>query len=1244
MKNANWVAALLVIVIMALDASLFIRERAESENEEEEESEAEATFAEAALQQRRAMQRDARGRMPDADALMRARQQADRIRAAGRWRRQTRQPSAGPEETALTVSAVSASATGGAAWRWLGPNTIGGRVRSLAVDPRNPNIIFAGSAGGGIWKTTNRGATWLPCDDFMPALSVSSIVIDPRNSNVLYASTGEPFHNGDSILGAGVFKSTDGGATWPRLPATDPNVNSDFKLSARLALSPDGTVLLVATTFGIYRSTNGGASFARTSTTYQVTQVAFNPSNGAEAIAAGYLGRTLYSQDGGVTWTASAGFTGVPSTSRVEVAYSRSDGSIYASVDVGSGAVYRSFDGGASFNAISSSYPTLGCQGFYDNAIWVNPRDPNHLVIGGVNANQSFDGGATWRQMDAAPYHPDYHVIVEDTGFDDVNNRTLYLGNDGGVFRTTDVRNTGPSSSTRYERLNNNLGVTQFYGAAGNVASGEILGGTQDNGSVRYSPASGTTWTSTGGGDVGFVAADQTDPNYFYDMAAYLSIYRTTTRGASWESLGSGISNGLAANFIAPLVLDPNNVQRLYAGGNDLWRTDTAKGASPNFSSVKPPIGAGQNYISAIAIAEGNSNIVWVGYNAGDVYKTTNATSSTPAWTRLTSFGSYISRITIDPSNPQDVFVTRTGYQPDNIRHSTDGGMTWSVAAGSGTTALPFAPVYDVEIDPQNPNTLFAATEVGVFVSPDRGQTWDADGEGPANTRIAELFWMERTLIAVTHGRGMFALDLNPPAGTPAVSLSPSSLAFPSQTVNTTSAARSVTVGNTGTAPLVVQSATVAGPQASEFSIAADGCTGATVAPGANCVVQVRFRPSATGTRSASLVLSDNAPTSPQTVPMSGTGASAPSGLPSPWSASDIGAVGVPGTSAYSSGTFTVSGSGADVWGTDDAFQFAYQPITGDATIVARVASVQNVNVWTKAGVMIRQALTASSAHAAMFVTPGKGLAFQRRTSAGGTSVSTVVSGTAPRWVKLSRVAQVMTASVSADGSSWTTVGQQSIVMSGTIWVGLAITSHDNTQAGSATFDNVAVSTPAAPLPAGWQNTDVGSVGVDGSAVASNGTFSIDGAGADVWNAADAFHYAYTTLAGDGEIVARVASVEYVAAWTKVGVMIRGSLTPSAAHAFMLVSAGKGLAFQRRTSAGGISTSTPGGTGTAPYWVRLVRSGSTITASASTNGVTWTTVDQDTLGISGTVYIGLAVSSHDTTRAATATFDNVTVR
>jgi regulation of enolase protein 1 (concanavalin A-like superfamily) len=380
-----------------------------------------------------------------------------------------------------------------------------------------------------------------------------------------------------------------------------------------------------------------------------------------------------------------------------------------------------------------------------------------------------------------------------------------------------------------------------------------------------------------------------------------------------------------------------------------------------------------------------------------------------------------------------------------------------------------------------------------------------------------------------------------------------------------------------------------------------------------------------------------------------------PTTLPSPWQSQDIGAVGPAGSAGASNGTFTVAGAGADVWGTADALHFAWQRLSGDADVIARVASVEYVHAWTKAGVMIRGSLSADAAQAFMLVSPAKGLAYQRRVAGGGLSTNTSGgAGTAPAWVKLERRGSTIAAFVSGNGSTWSPVGSDTFNIGTDVYVGLGVSSHDATRLATATFDNVTVRSVSAPppppppppstVPAPWSAQDVGAVGAAGSATASNGIFTVKGAGADVWGAADAFHYVWQPLSGDADVIARVASTEYVQAWTKAGVMIRERLTAESAHAFMLVSAGRGIAFQRRVATGGTSTNTAGAFGAAPAWVKLERRANTITAFQSNDGTTWSLVGQDTFTMPDAVYVGLAVSSHDPTRAATVTFDNVLVQ
>jgi regulation of enolase protein 1 (concanavalin A-like superfamily) len=357
-----------------------------------------------------------------------------------------------------------------------------------------------------------------------------------------------------------------------------------------------------------------------------------------------------------------------------------------------------------------------------------------------------------------------------------------------------------------------------------------------------------------------------------------------------------------------------------------------------------------------------------------------------------------------------------------------------------------------------------------------------------------------------------------------------------------------------------------------------------------------------------------------------------------------VGSVGATGLSRGSGGSFTLSGAGADVWDTADAFHFTYQNLTGDGTITARVASVQNVHAWTKAGVMIRASLSPASAHAFMLVSPGKGIAFQRRPSDGALSVHTAGSfTTAPRWVRITRNGNTILAFESADGTAWTLVGSSTIALGATVHVGLAVSSHVHGTVAEAAFDNVSVKTTTAA--AEWASGDIGAVGRPGHATINGASMAVAGSGLDIWGTADQFHYVHQPLTGDGSIVARVTSIQNSHVWVKAGVMIRETLAANSAQALMLVTPGgtKGLAFQRRIATGGISASTSGGEGTAPSWVRLVRRGNTITASRSDDGVTWTTIGSETFSMAATVYVGIAVTSHDNAVLASATFENVAV-
>jgi hypothetical protein len=289
---------------------------------------------------------------------------------------------------------------------------------------------------------------------------------------------------------------------------------------------------------------------------------------------------------------------------------------------------------------------------------------------------------------------------------------------------------------------------------------------------------------------------------------------------------------------------------------------------------------------------------------------------------------------------------------------------------------------------------------------------------------------------------------------------------------------------------------------------------------------------------------------------------------------------------------------------------------------------------------MIRAADTVGAPHAFMLVSGGRGLAFQRRTVVDGVSTSTYGgAGGAPQWLWLSRRGNRFEAYAAIDGGTWRFVGAETIPMAADVRAGLALTSHDVGATATAVFSSISIA--AAPV---WTGADIGAVGVAGSWTETGGQIRVVGAGPDVWDTADACQFVWRPLSGDGEIVARVASLEYTRAWTKVGVMIRESLDPGSPHAFMIVSAGKGLAFQRRVTPGGFSVHTPGGAGAAPQWVKLTRSGNLLSAFRSADGVAWTLVGSETIPMGRAVMAGLAVSSHTSTAASQAVFEGVKIR
>ena len=710
----------------------------------------------------------------------------------------------------LLSSGVDAGLAGLASNQWteLGPGNIGGRLRAILIDPDDTNSIWVGGVAGGIFHSSDHGASFTPVNDFMANLAISSLVMDPANHNTLYAGTGEGFFNADGVRGYGVFKSTDRGLTWNLLTATTPSTNVGnaaygWYYVNRLAVSANGANLLAATkgyysNFGgsIYRSTDGGATWSQRYAAARVWDVKFDPNDSNKALANSQnynTGTSLYdnaiiaSTNGGLTWSAKKTFS-TAGPIRIELAYTGANSQIvYASVDQNSGEIWKSTDGGATWSLMSTPQH-LGNQGAYDNTIWVDPTDANHVVAAGLDVYRSTNGGTTFtkisnwgnNQIDirygsgtSHTPHADHHALVADPNYNGTSNRVLYNGNDGGLYRAPDITLAGESSG--WDELNNGLGLTQFYSVAGKNSGGtRIVGGSQDNG-MLYNGGPGTNWKMFQGGDGGFGAVDATNDNYLYGEYVYLQIGRSTDRGASYGYIDKTGSSQLtdarsssAANFIAPFILDPNDSNRLLAGGLSLWQNVAAR-TGTDWTAIKPSTGS---KISAIAVAEGNGSIVWVGHNNGAIYRTADSLNASPTWIQVSSGtsgtlqGRMVNRIVIDKDDPGKVYIAFGGYNNNNLWRTTDNGATWS-DLNSPARVLPSVPCFALARHPLNAGWLYAGTEVGLFTSQDSGATWSTSNDGPANVEIADLAWRDNsTLIAATHGRGMFQATASILAGT----------------------------------------------------------------------------------------------------------------------------------------------------------------------------------------------------------------------------------------------------------------------------------------------------------------------------------------------------------------------------------------------------------------------------------------------------------------------------------------------
>jgi len=691
-------------------------------------------------------------------------------------------------------------------WHSIGPvgvnydpwGIVTGRIKALAVHPTDPNTIYIGAANGGIWKTTDGGATWLDIGGNLETLSFGAIAIDPNNPETVYAGSGETYEFSWCWVfsGKGLFKSTDGGQNWIKIT----NGFGEYTHFSDLVVSPynpnivlgamgNGNFFIGDTlpNEGIWKSTDAGITWNKTLDEPDANDILFHPFNqnivyatigGWNANAGFYI-----STDQGNTWTLSNSGLPDPTTiGRMFIDISKTNPNIlYAVVFLMNSAppfnehtnAYKSVDAGNTWNQISPGIHLGGNngsgwidQGYWDLCIAVDPANPNHVLIGNIELHETLNGSVFSPRRPYGMYssgslvHVDYHQLVfapSDTDY-------LYIGCDGGIFKSTDGGGTATS-------INYGLETMQFYRIASDPTDPLVLlGGLQDNGTA-FTQDGGNTWDHVAWGDGMECFFDYTDTTLAYASMQNGDLFMSFNGGADFTYLGS-CGTG---SWITPFFMHSTDHTTLYVANRNVFR----KSGGGWFTKISNDVVPAPAYVTTMAqsrinpdhmiLASGGS---YEGYplTADSLFRVKISIDGGFNWNDVTENipGEirWIARVTVDPVDANTMYVLRTGFSTSNkVYKTTDLGITWTNISGD----LPDLPCNDIFIDPKNTDHLYVATDLGIYRTTDAGTIWEYQGGGIPFVPVMDFDYAEfgstRFLRIGTHGRSIYETTLSPLVG-----------------------------------------------------------------------------------------------------------------------------------------------------------------------------------------------------------------------------------------------------------------------------------------------------------------------------------------------------------------------------------------------------------------------------------------------------------------------------------------------
>ena len=658
-----------------------------------------------------------------------------------------------------------------ASWKLTGPNKFPamdnsdqingiGRIQQLVFHATNPNKIYAVSASGGLYISTDAAITWAvtPGTEKLPAAKCVSVCVDYTNDNIIYLGTGDGTYHFNSL---GIYKSTDGGLTF-----NPSNTGIGNRRAADILMSPsNNSILIAATDDGIWKSTNAGASWTVKKSGSCFDNMRFNPANPniVYAIASSEFYR---STDMGDTWTIIP-LPGSGNTVEGRIGVSPANANIVYITFVGDfnsnpktcTPVLKSSNSGQSFTVVkpANSYNLAGYDenstgwGWWEFTMAVDPLNANNVWVGTHAVFNSKDGGVTWNRLTywTSVMHTDFHHIV----YSPHDATKLYNVNDGGVWINTDN-----GHGSQWSPKSNGLGCTEIYHAAQSPIKKDRIGiGTQDNGELYYS--AGNWYTVRGGDFSATFAFDYQHSDWFYHVSG-----GNRRTGLSGNSGSQNLSFPFAAAGSTLMEFTPLKTNSAFLAANDIWRTDNLASNPPAWTKISTISEA----IKALNSSPADANIVYAVTNSGKVFRSDNALSASASFAQVSTAPSSVSSkasIAAIKADPNIVYMSCNS----KVYRSADKGATWT-SVSAGLPAVNFIKMYhDVY---STDESLYVATGTGaVYFKNKNMSSWLNYSQGlPSISNVNDFMifndgnYANSVLRVAYYGRGVWESPLVNPA------------------------------------------------------------------------------------------------------------------------------------------------------------------------------------------------------------------------------------------------------------------------------------------------------------------------------------------------------------------------------------------------------------------------------------------------------------------------------------------------